>query len=80
MEVVCSGRYKDLKDKEVLLEAKWLLFIGGQLHFACAAQGENTTLHLLTVGLADGTTFFLPLFKRVLALKAQNFDGWPAME
>ena len=29
MEVVCSGRYKDLKDKEVLLEAKWLLFIGG---------------------------------------------------
>ena len=80
MQVVSGARNEDLKNEEVLKEAKLLLLFARQLNLACASQGEDTTLDILTVGFADGAAFFLPLFKRVLSLESQHFDRGAAME
>lgn len=80
MQVVSGARDEDLKDEEVLQQAELLLLVARQLDLARAAQTEDTTLDFLAVGFADGATFFLPLFKRVLSLEGQHFDRGAAME
>ena len=58
---VGSGRgYEDLKNEEVLKEAKRLLLVHRQLHFARATQAEHATFDFLLVGFADRSTFLFP--------------------